>query len=100
MKAQGHGGSDGRIAVKVSGLGIRRDTAPASCLDDIGGEFRADPAVLARETQTVSQSEGEPQRHGVTVGGFDYIGAGSTRLEIVKTAKACCEGRNLRPLNW
>lgn len=47
-----------------------------------GGEFRVDPAVLARETQTVSRSEGNGcRRHGVAAGAFDDIGAVPPRAE-------------------
>lgn len=82
--------------LRSAGSSLPRDGATA-----FGDEFHADHVVLARETQIVSGSEGYGRRRcGVAVDGLDDIAAGSDRLEIVKAAKACCEGRNLRPLNW
>lgn len=57
--------------LRSAGSALLRDGTRA-----FGGEFRADPAVLARETQAVSRSEGGSERHrGVAVGGVDDIGA-------------------------
>lgn len=47
-----------------------------------GGEFRADPAVLARETQTVSRSEGDGREAPyMSAGRLDDIGAGLSQAE-------------------
>ena len=55
-----------------------------------GGEFRADPAALAREAQAVSQAEDRSERHhGVAVGGFDDIGAKAGQAGNRQSLRAC-----------
>lgn len=79
-----------------AGSSLLRDGVKA-----FGGEFRADPAVLARETQAVSRSEGGSERHHAWPPAASMTSApGSDGLEIVIAARACREGHNLRPLNW
>lgn len=66
-----------------------------------GGEFRADPAVLAREAQTVSRAEGGGHSTKAWPKAASMTSApGSDRLEIVEAARASRWVRNLRPLNW
>lgn len=58
------------------------------------GEFRADPAVLAREAQTVSRAEGSGERDKAwPLLASMTSGLGSDRLESVKVACANRQGR-------